>query len=364
MKVKGLAMKKIGEVGWVEKDKPEIGRRDAFIRPIAVAPCSSDVHTVFDGTLGDLHDAILGHEAVGIVEEVGDEVRDFKPGDRVIVPAIVPDWDCEAIQNGNPQHAVYETGYCQKIDDALGAYKFTAVVDGVFANLFKVTQADMNLAILPDEVSVENGVMISDMVTTGFHGVENADIKFGDTVVVLGIGPVGLMAVAGAKLNGAGRIFAVGSRPNLVKLAKEYGATDIIDYHDGDTVEQVMEKTDCKGADAVIIAGGNESIMMDAINMTKAGGNISNVNYFSKQDTIPIPLLGWGMGMSHKTIKGGLCPGGRNRMERLIDMVKYGRLDPSKMISHKFNGFDSIEDSLILMKDKPRELIKPIVYLE
>lgn len=364
MKIKGLAMKKVGEMGWIEKDKPTISQRDALVRPIAVAPCSSDVHTVFDGSLGDLHDAILGHEAVGIVEEVGSEVRDFKPRDRVVLSAVMPDWDCEAAQNGNPQHSLYETGYSQKLDDALGGYKFTNLVDGVFADLVKITQADMNLAILPDEVSVENGVMITDMVTTGFHGVENANIGFGDTVVVLGIGPVGLMAVAGAKLKGAGRILAVGSRPNLIKLAKEYGATDIIDYHNGDTVDQVIQATDGKGADAVIIAGGNESIMEDAINMTKAGGNISNVNYFSKQDTIPIPLEGWEMGMGHKTIVGGLCPGGRNRMEKLIDMVKYGRVDPSKMISHKFNGFESMEEALILMKDKPRELIKPIVYLE
>lgn len=357
-------MLKVGEIGWIEKDKPTIGTRDALVRPIAVAPCSSDVHTAFEGAAGEFSNIILGHEAVGVIEEVGSEVRDFKPGDKVIVPAIIPDWDCEAAQVGNHQHAFSATGYSQKAEEATFGCKYPMIEDGVFGEYFKVPQVDMNLAILPDDISVENGVLITDMVTTGFHGVENAEIGFGDTVVVLGIGPVGLMAVAGAKLHGAGRVMGVGSRPNLITLAKDYGATDIIDYHDGSTVEQVLNETNGKGADSVIIAGGNENILMDAVNMTRPGGNISNVNYFGGGDVLPIPRAGWGMGMAHKTIRGGLCPGGRSRMEKLVDMVRYGRVDPSKMLSHKFHGFDKIEEAMLLMKDKPRDLVKPIVYID
>jgi threonine dehydrogenase-like Zn-dependent dehydrogenase len=235
----------------------------------------------------------LGHEAVGEIVEVGSEVKEFKVGDKVLVPAVIPDWNCEAAQTGNSEHALSTTGYAQKAEETLTGCKYPLVLDGVFSELFVVTQADMNLTLLPDDIPIESAVMATDMLTTGLTGAENADIEFGDTVVVLGIGPVGLMAVAGAVHEGAGRVLAVGSRPNLVKLAKEYGATDIIDYHDGDTVTQILEATNGKGADSVIIAGGNESIMADAINMLRPGGTVSSVNYFGHEDIIPIPRAGW-----------------------------------------------------------------------
>lgn len=98
--MKGFAMKRIGEVGWIEKERPACGPLDAICRPLALAPCTSDIHTVWEGAIGDRHEMILGHEALGIIDEVGDLVRDFKPGDRVIVPAITPDWGDEAEQRG------------------------------------------------------------------------------------------------------------------------------------------------------------------------------------------------------------------------------------------------------------------------
>src|SRR5665647_1785161 len=90
--MKGFAMLSVNKVGWIEKEKPVAGPYDAIVRPLAVSPCTSDIHTVFEGALGDRHDMLLGHEAVGIIDEVGSEVKDFKAGDRVIVPAITPDW--------------------------------------------------------------------------------------------------------------------------------------------------------------------------------------------------------------------------------------------------------------------------------
>jgi threonine dehydrogenase-like Zn-dependent dehydrogenase len=207
------------------------------------------------------------------------------------------------------------------------------------------------------------------MVTTGFSGAENANIQIGDTVVVIGIGPVGLCAVAGAKLRGVGRLFAVGSRPNCINIAKEYGTTDIINYREGDIVEQILNETNGEGADAVIIAGGNSETFAQAIQMAKAGSTISNINYYGVQnyegagDILPIPRFAWGAGMAHKTITGGLCPGGRLRMEKLINVVEQGRMDPSLLISHRFKGLESVEEALYLMKDKPRDLIKPMVTL-
>ncbi|KZX15257.1 NADP-dependent isopropanol dehydrogenase [Methanobrevibacter cuticularis] len=347
-------MLKIGEIGWIEKDKPEINPRDALVRPLALAPCTSDIHTVWEGAIGDRHNLILGHEALGVVDEVGSEVKDFKPGDRVIVPAITPDWDNEAAQRGFPSQT---TG-------PLGGWKFSNFKDGVFGEYFHVNLADANLAHLPEGMSLEAAVMIPDMLSTGFMGAENANIPMGGTVAVLGIGPVGLAGIAGAKLQGAGRIFAVGTRPKATEVAKKYGATDIISYKEGATDEQILEATDGEGVDAVIIAGGGSDIILDAVRAAKAGSIVSNINYFGNGETLPICREGWGFGMADKDFATGLCPGGRVRMERLADIVTYGRMDPALMATHVFHGFDKIEEALLLMKEKPKDLIKPVVIID
>ncbi len=352
--VKGFAMLGIGRTGWIEKKDPICGPMDAICRPIALAPCTSDVHTVWSGALGERSDLILGHEAIGEVVEVGSLVRDFKPGDRVIVPAITPDWNSLEAQGGYQMHS----------GGMLAGWKFSNFKDGVFAELFHVNDADGNLAHLPDGMDPVAACMLADMVPTGFHGVELADVQFGDRVVVVGIGPVGLMAVAAAALRGASYLYAVGSRPNCIQVAKEFGATDIVNYREGDIVEQIMEKTHGKGVDRVVIAGGDVNTFEQAIDMLKPGGKIGNINYLGEGDYIKIPRVEWGCGMSHKTITGGLMPGGRLRMEKLAALMETGRIDPSKLVTHRFEGLESVEPALMLMKDKPRDLIKPVVTIK
>ncbi len=351
--MKGFAMLGINKVGWIEKEKPVAGPYDAIVRPLAVSPCTSDIHTVFEGALGDRHNMILGHEAVGEVVEVGSEVKDFKPGDRVIVPCTTPDWRSLEVQAGFQQHS----------NGMLAGWKFSNFKDGVFGEYFHVNDADMNLAVLPKDMPLETAVMITDMMTTGFHGAELADIQMGSSVVVIGIGAVGLMGIAGAKLRGAGRIIGVGSRPVCVETAKFYGATDIVNYKNGDIVDQVMKLTNGKGVDRVIMAGGGAETLAQAVSMVKPGGIISNINYHGSGDTLPIPRVEWGCGMAHKTIRGGLCPGGRLRAEMLRDMVVYDRVDLSKLVTHVYHGFEHIEEALLLMKDKPKDLIKAVVII-
>ena len=351
--MKAFAMLGLNKTGWIEKEKPACGPNDAILRPIALAPCTSDVHTVWEGALGDRQNLILGHEGVGEVVEVGSLVRDFKPGDKVVVPAITPDWNSLEAQAGYSMHS----------GGMLGGWKFSNFKDGVFGEYFHVNDADGNLAILPDGMDPAVGAMLSDMVPTGLHASELADVQYGEAVCVIGIGPVGLMCVRGAVLKGAGQVFAVGSRPNCIQIAKEYGATEIINYREGDIVEQVLKLTGGKGVDKVLIAGGDNDTFAQAITMLKPGGAIGNVNYLGSGDFIKIPRVEWGVGMGHKKINGGLMPGGRFRMERLINMVMAGRIDPSKLITHRFNGFDKIEEALLLMKDKPADIIKPVVIL-
>ena len=352
--MKGYAMLKIGESGWIEKEKPTCGPLDAIVKPLAVAICTSDVHTLWEGAIGDRHNMILGHEASGEIVEVGPEVKDFKSGDRVLIPAITPDWNSLEAQAGYSMHS----------GGMLAGWKFSNFKDGVFSEYFHVNDADGNLAKLPDSIDPADACILSDMVPTGFHAVELADVQFGDTVLVIGIGPVGLMCVAGAALRGASRIIAVGTRPVCVEAAKGYGATDFVSYKDGPIDEQVLKLVGDKGVDRICIAGGTVKTFEPAVKCLKPGGKIGNVNYLGSGDYVNIPRVEWGVGMGHKDIRGGLMPGGRLRMEKLSSLVTAGKLDLHPECTHIFHGWDHIEEALFLMRDKPRDLIKPVVVID
>ena len=352
--MKGYAMLKIGESGWIEKEKPTCGPLDAIVKPLAVAICTSDVHTLWEGAIGDRHNMILGHEASGEIAEVGPEVKDFKPGDRVLIPAITPDWNSLEAQAGYSMHS----------GGMLAGWKFSNFKDGVFSEYFHVNDADGNLAKLPDSIDPADACILSDMVPTGFHAVELADVQFGDTVLVIGIGPVGLMCVAGAALRGASRIIAVGTRPVCVEAAKGYGATDFVSYKDGPIDEQVLKLVGDKGVDRICIAGGTVKTFEPAVKCLKPGGKIGNVNYLGSGDYVNIPRVEWGVGMGHKDIRGGLMPGGRLRMEKHSSLVTAGKLDLHPECTHIFHGWDHIEEALFLMRDKPRDLIKPVVVID
>lgn len=351
--MKGYAMIKIGQSGWIEKDTPTYGPMDAICKPLAVAICTSDIHTLWEGAIGERHNMILGHECCAEVVEVGQLVKDFKPGDKVLVPAITPDWNSLEAQAGYSMHS----------GGMLAGWKFSNFKDGVFSEYFHVNDADGNLAHLPENIDVVDACQLSDMVPTGFHGVELADVQFGDEVLVIGIGPVGLMSVAGASLRGASRILTVGTRPVCVEAAKKYGASEFISYKNGPISEQVLALTKGKGVDKVIIAGGSVDTFAEAIKCLKPGGKIGNVNYLGSGEYVKISRVEWGVGMGHKTISGGLMPGGRLRMEKLGALVSSGRLDVSPLSTHVFDGWQHLEEALFLMRDKPADLIKPVVRI-
>ena len=352
--MKGYAVAIPGKtMDWMEKETPHIGALDALLKPIALAPCSSDVHNL---ELGRREPGIiLGHEALGEVVEVGSEVKQIKVGDKVIVPAVTPQWGAKSSQNGYPQHCNRLFGGC-----ILGSKD----LDGTFAEYFKVPEADANLYPIPEGMSYKTALMLTDMANTGFYGSELAGVGFGDTVAIIGIGPVGLMALCGAELRGAGRIVAVGTRPKCVELARHYGASDIVSYKDGDIVEQINQLLGLNQVDCCVIAGGDENTLGQALNITRPGGTVANINYISTFGDIPIPAPAWGWGMCDKNVACGLCPGGRVRMERLSSMVLHGRFDPSLLITHEFHGLEALPQAFQMMRDKPKDLIKTIVYCD
>ena len=281
-------------------------------------------------------------------------MKNFHPGDIVVVPCCTPNWTEKAMQKRGSNNA-HDIGMMK-------SFKFLSSKDGVFAEFFHVNQADSNLVLLPENVSVDAALMTVDMMSTGFYGVEMADVQFGDTVVVFGIGPVGLMAVAGAALRGAGRIIAIGTRPNCVALAKEYGATDIVSYKEGDVVEQILKMEG--QVDCVIIAGGNAQSMNQALSITKPNGTIANVNFYDASEQFEIPTYLWGLGMSDITIRGGFCPGGAYRVEKMLRLISAGRVHPEKLLNYSFEGFEKIEEAFKVMDEKPKDLIKPVVHIK
>jgi len=345
--MKAFVMTGIGSVGFMDKPKPQAGPNDAIVRTTKALICTSDSHTV-RGAIGPRENLTLGHEAVGIVESVGSEVSLFKPGDRVLVGAITPVWGDLASQGGHSSQS----------RQALGGWMFANVKDGVFAEFFHVNEADANMALIPKSVSDEAAVYCADMLSTGFMGAENAAIPIGGTVAVFAQGPVGLMATAGARLLGAARVIGVDSVPARQELARFYGADDVVDGENA--VERIMAMTDNEGVDSAIEALGAEITLQNAIRVRKPGGTISNVGYHGHGDYVAIPRIEWGVGMAEKSIRTGLCPGGRLRMMRLLRILEHKRIDPTRMTSHRFT-FDKIDRAFEVMDKKLDGVIKPLI---
>jgi len=347
--MKAFVMKRIGEVGFFEKPVPTPGPNDAIIKTTAGLVCTTDCHTV-NGSIGERTNLTIGHEAAGIVWAIGTEVRSVRIGDRAAVNAITPCYRCHACQRG-------DTSQCGGV---LSGWKFSNIKDGTFAEYFHVNDADANLAPLPDPVSDEAACYASDMMSTGFMGVETARIPIGGTVAIFAQGPIGLMATAGARLLGAGLIIAVDKRPNRLELSKWYGADIALNFTEVDPEEEIMDITDGVGVDACIEAIGSQMAFDSCIRVTRPGGNIVNLGIHSDGDFVDIPRAAWGMGMKEQTIRSVLCPGGKERMQRMLRLIERKRVDPTKLTTHRFH-FDQLDVAFEMMATKEDNIIKPLI---
>lgn len=324
----------------------------ALIKPLIWSPCTSDAHLCETGcqALPYLIGKPVGHEMCGEVIAVGEDVKEIKPGDRVIVDAVLPVWRSIGAQEGHPDN-----------DNVYGGIDYPDR-GGSFVETYYLRDADMNLTKIPEGVTLEQAVMVPDMMSTAFTGVKNLDVHYGDTVLVLGIGPVGLMGVRACVLSGAGRIFAVGSRRICQETAKEFGATDIVDYHDPDYLRHIVEANG-KPVDKVLLAGGGEDEINKGLSVLKAGGTLVNLDAFFNARDIVIKAASFGFGYADKTIKGVGCSGGRAWLTRLTDLIRYGRVHPEKLVTHRFHGgLASIPDGVKLFLDHDRTMIKPVIY--
>jgi len=294
-----FVMHEIGKVGFMQKPVPnEPGPDGAIVRTTRALICTSDSHTV-GGAIGERKDLTLGHEAVGVVAKLGSNVKGIREGDRVAVNAITPCYKCVNCLRG----------FTSQCTEMLGGWKFANIKDGVFAEYFHVNDAEANLALIPANVPDESAVYTCDMMSTGFIGAEHANIPIGGSVAVFAQGPVGLMATVGARLLGAGLIFAVESVPKRKELAKHFGADVVVDFKEKDPVKAILEMTNGEGVDSAIEALGSQESLDACIRATRPGGTISNVGYHGHGDYLQISRLGWGVGMGDKTIRTALCPG-------------------------------------------------------
>jgi threonine dehydrogenase-like Zn-dependent dehydrogenase len=348
--MKAFVMRGIGNVGFLEKPVPQDpGPNGAIIKTTRALVCTSDGHTV-SGAIGDRTDLTLGHEAVGIVYKLGSEVKGINEGDRVAVNAITPCYKCDNCLRG----------FTSQCTEMLGGWKFANIKDGVFAEYFHVNDAEANLARIPRAVPDEKAVYTCDMMSTGFIGAEHANIPIGGSVAIFAQGPVGLMATVGARLLGAGLIIAVETVPKRKELSKHFGADVVVDFREKDPVQAILDLTGGEGVDSAIEALGSDATLEACIKATRPGGTISNVGYHGHGDFLKIPRIAWGVGMGDKTIRTGLCPGGRERMQRLLRLLETGRVDPTPLTTHQF-PFAELPKAFRLMETKEDGILKPLI---
>jgi alcohol dehydrogenase len=327
-----------GRIELREKPVPEIGPGEALIRVTTTTICGTDVH-ILKGEYPVKPGLVIGHEPVGVVAKLGPGVTGYQLGQRVIVGAITPCGQCySCLDNYRSQcGSGTETGSAK----ALGGWKFGNTIDGCQAEYVRVPSAMANLTPVPDSLTDEQVLMCPDIMSTGFGGAESGGIKIGDTVVIFAQGPIGLCATAGAKLMGATQIIAVDGIPERLEMSKRLGADTVINYRETDPVERILELTGGRGADVAVEALGTQETFESALRALRAGGVLSSLGVYSGKLTLPLDAFAAGLG-DHKVVT-TLCPGGKERMRRLLNVVASGRTDLRSLVTHRYALDDIVE---------------------
>lgn len=310
-----------------EVDKPRAGAGEALIRVTLTTICGTDLHIV-RGEYPVASGLIIGHEPVGVIEDLGEGVSGYSIGDRVLVGAITPCGQCRACLSGHSSQCGHGEGY-----EALGGWRFGNTINGAQAEYLKVPYAQANLAKIPDELTDEQVVLLADIASTGFSGAESAGIKIGDSVVVFAQGPIGLCATAGARLMGASLIIGVDGDDHRLAMSKRMGADVTLDYRDVDVVAEVKRLTG-GGADVAIEALGTQQTFASALRSLRPAGTLSSLGVYSGKLEIPYEAFAAGIG-DHRIVT-TLCPGGKERMRRLMEVVRHGRVDLTPLLTHTF----------------------------
>ncbi len=341
-----------GAIELQERPVPEIGPGEALVRVTTTTICGTDVH-ILKGEYPVRSGLIVGHEPVGIVAKLGPGVTGYGVGQRVILGAITPCGQCFACLDGHGAQCggERESGH----PHAMGGWRFGNTIDGSQAEYLRVPFAQANLSPVPDGLTDEQVLMCPDIMSTGFSGAESGEVRIGDTVAVFAQGPIGLCATAGARLMGASRIIVVDRIPERLEVAQHMGADEIVNFGEVDPVAAIMQLTDGRGVDVAIEALGLQSTFESALRVVRPGGTVSSLGVYSGTLTVPLDAFAAGLG-DHKIVT-TLCPGGKERMRRLMDVIASGRVDLEPLVTHRFT-LDEIEDAYELFGNQRGGVLK------
>jgi alcohol dehydrogenase len=322
--MKAVVFRGVNDIRVEEVAKPRPKAGEAVIRITATTICGTDVHIV-KGEYPVRPGLILGHEPVGVIEELGEGLEgEYTPGQRVIVGAITPCGQCFYCLNG--VHS--------QCHGALGGWRFGNTINGAWAEYLLVPDARANLALVPDELNDEQVLMLPDIASTGISGAESGNVRTGDSVAIFAQGPIGLCATLGAKLRGAGLIIAVDPLTERRDMAHKFGASITLDPTSVDVVEAIKRLTDGRGTDVAIEALGRQGTFEAALRSMRPGGTMSSLGVYSGKLVAPYEAIYAGLG--DQRIITTLCPGGKERMRRLLSMVQFHRMDLTPLLTHHF----------------------------
>jgi threonine dehydrogenase-like Zn-dependent dehydrogenase len=329
-KMKAAIFVEPGRIVLDEKPIPDPGPLDAVIRITTTTICGTDVH-ILKGEYPVAKGLTIGHEPVGIIEKLGSQVQGFHEGQRVIAGAITPSGTSNACLCGTHSQDGAGTKHGWK---AIGGWKFGNTIDGSQAEYLLVPDATANLAPVPDGLTDEQVLMCPDILSTGLSGAERGSVRIGDTVAVFAQGPIGLCATAGARLMGATTIIAVESVPARMEMARRMGADHVVDFKQADVVSEIMRLTDGRGVDVAIEALGRQETFEWGLRVVRPGGTLSSLGVYSTD--LRLPLDAFAAGLGDHTIVTALCPGGKERMRRLMSVVASNKIDTRPLVTHRF----------------------------
>ena len=335
-KMKAALFIEPGRIILGEKPVPDVGPLDALMRITTTTICGTDVH-ILKGEYPVARGLTIGHEPVGVIEKLGSAVTGFQEGQRVIAGAITPSGYSNACLAGCGSQCGSGTLHGWK---AMGGWRFGNTIDGAQAEYLLVPDAMANLAVVPEGLSDEQVLMCPDILSTGFSGAESGRIRIGDTVAIFAQGPIGLCATAGARLMGASTIIGVESVPDRVALSRHMGADHVVDFSRTDPVSEILKITGGRGVDVAIEALGRQETFEAALRVLRPGGTLSSLGVYSAD--LRIPLDAFSAGLGDNRIVTTLCPGGKERMRRLMEVVASGRVDTAPLVTHRF-ALDDIE---------------------
>ena len=328
--MKALVYHGPGSKAWTDVPDANIQEpTDVVVTVDTTTICGTDLHILHGDVPAVVPGRILGHEAVGTVSVVGDAVRGFAVGDRVLVPAITQCGRCEYCRRGMPSH-------CQTVGGI--GWIFGHLVDGTQAEFVRVPYADTSLYKVPDGVTNEQAIFLADSLPTGYEvGVLAGNVRPGDAVAVVGAGAVGLAAILTTGLWGASRVIAVDTNKFRLQKALEFGATDVVEVSGG-TIGDVRDLTDGQGVDVAIEAVGYPETLQTTVALVRPGGRIANIGVHGTPVELPMQDL-W---IRNVTLSMGLVD--TVSIPVLMKMVASGRIPAEKMGTHVFT-FDEIGEA-------------------